>query len=42
MNAVCPMVSFMHLVPDMDHNEFKMMEDLVNPFKKFVSQLDDG
>lgn len=37
LNKVCPTVSFLHLIPDMDHNEFKIMEDLVLPFKKFVS-----
>ena len=40
MNAVCPMISYLHLVSDMDHNEFKLMEDLVLPFKKFISSLD--
>ena len=24
----------------MDHNEFKLMEDLVTPFKKFIKQID--
>ena len=42
MNAVCPTVSFLHLVPEMDHNEFKLMEDLVTPFKQFVTRLDQG
>ena len=41
MNAVCPTVSHMHLVEDMDHNEFKLMEDLIEPFKKFLKQLTD-
>lgn len=40
LNKVCPTVSFLHLIPEMDHNEFKIMEDLILPFKKFVSQLD--
>ena len=25
---------------DMDHNEFRLMEDLVQPFKTFVNQLE--
>jgi hypothetical protein len=29
----------MHLVNDMDHNTFKLMDDLVVPFKNFVSKL---
>lgn len=33
---VCPAVSFLHLVPEMDHNDFRLIEDLVLPFKKFV------
>lgn len=40
LNKVCPHVSFLNLVPDMDHNEFKLMDDLVTPFKRFIKQID--
>ena len=36
LNRVCPRESFLHLPADMDHNEFKLMEDLVNPFRTFI------
>ena len=36
LNNVCPSISFLHLVPEMDHNKFEFMEDLVLPFKKFI------
>lgn len=36
LNKVCPHISVLNLIPDMDHNEFKLIEDLVNPFKKFI------
>ena len=32
LNRVCPTESFLHLPPNMDHNEFLLMEDLVEPF----------
>lgn len=41
LNKVCPNVSFLHLVPTMDHNEFKLMDDLVIPFRKFLLQIAD-
>lgn len=42
LNAVCPTISFLHLVSDMDHNEFKLIDDLVRPFQKFLSSLEDA
>ena len=35
LNRVCPTESFLHLPENMDHNEFLLIEDLVEPFKKF-------
>lgn len=35
------MISFMHLPPNMDHNEFDFIDDLVNPFKEFIRRLGD-
>jgi hypothetical protein len=32
----------MQLPPDMDHNEFDFIDDLVNPFKAFLRKIDDG
>ena len=40
LNKVCPTFSHLHLVQNMDHNEFKLKEDLVVPFRKFVNQVD--
>jgi len=40
LNRVCPRESFLHLPADMDHNEFKLMDDLVQPFRTFISQLE--
>ncbi len=42
LNNNCPTESFMHLPPDMDHNEFDFIDDLVNPFKAFVRRIEDG
>lgn len=42
LNEVCPMESFLHLPPNMDHNEFQLIDDLVVPFKTFMNSLDDG
>jgi pimeloyl-ACP methyl ester carboxylesterase len=39
LNMVCPNLSYLHLVPDMDHNKFALVENLIDPFKKFLSQL---
>ena len=33
LNRVCPRESYLHLPPEMDHNEFQLIEDLVAPFK---------
>lgn len=41
LNQACPMVSFMHLPPNMDHNEFDFIDDLVSPFKDFIRRLGD-
>lgn len=35
------MISYMHLPPSMDHNEFDFIDDLVNPFKDFIRRLSD-
>ena len=40
LNRVCPKESYLHLPPDMDHNEFQLMEDLCAPFKQFILQLE--
>ena len=40
LNRVCPRESYLHLPPDMDHNEFQLIDDLVSPFKQFISQLE--
>jgi abhydrolase domain-containing protein 17 len=37
LNRVCPRESYLHLPVDMDHNEFQLLEDLVEPFKSFIS-----
>lgn len=29
LNKVCPAISFLHLVPEMDHNDFSLIDDLV-------------
>lgn len=42
LNNNCPTESFMHLPPDMDHNEFDFIHDLVEPFKSFINRIDDG
>jgi len=31
----------MHLPPNMDHNEFDFVDDLVLPFKEFIRRLGD-
>ncbi len=40
LSKACPTYCYLHLVENMDHNEFKLKEDLINPFKKFVAQVD--
>ena len=40
LHAVCPTVSFIHLPEKMDHNEFVLDEDLVEPFKNFHSKIE--
>lgn len=42
LNNHCPTASFLHLPPDMDHNEFRFLDDLVRPFQEFVKRIDDG
>jgi len=41
LNQACPSISYMHLPPNMDHNEFDFIDDLVNPFKEFIRRLGD-
>ncbi len=31
----------MHMPKEMDHNEFQLDDDLVDPFKDFIHKLDD-
>jgi len=33
------MESFIHMPPEMDHNDFDFIEDLIKPFKKFLENL---
>jgi fermentation-respiration switch protein FrsA (DUF1100 family) len=37
----CPKESYAHLPEKMDHNEFQLDEDLIEPFKDFLSKLGD-
>lgn len=39
MHGVCPSVSYIHLPEKMDHNEFLLEEDLVEPFRAFLLKL---
>lgn len=41
LHAACPMECYLHLPEKMDHNEFQLDEDLVNPFKDFIKKLDE-
>ena len=41
LHAACPMECYLHLPEKMDHNEFQLDEDLVNPFKDFLKKLDE-
>jgi len=42
LHAACPRESYLHLPEKMDHNEFLLEEDLITPFKDFISKLQDG
>jgi hypothetical protein len=35
------MESYLHLPEKMDHNEFQLDEDLIIPFKEFISRLQE-
>lgn len=39
MHGVCPSESYIHLPEKMDHNEFLLEEDLVEPFRAFLLKL---
>ena len=39
MHAACPTESYLHLPEKMDHNEFQLDEDLIEPFKDFLAKL---
>lgn len=41
LHAVCPMESYLHLPEKMDHNEFQLDEDLIEPFKEFILRLQE-
>ena len=36
---MCPSESYIHLPEKMDHNEFLLEEDLVEPFRAFLLKL---
>jgi hypothetical protein len=36
------MECYLHLPPDMDHNEFDFNEDLIKPFTEFLKRIDDS
>jgi type III secretory pathway component EscR len=38
---VCPMESYLHLPEKMDHNEFQLDEDLIEPFREFIQRLQE-
>ena len=42
LHAVCPMESYLHMPEKMDHNEFQLDEDLIEPFKLFIKKLTDS
>ena len=42
LHAASPRESYLHLPEEMDHNEFKLDEDLINPFKDFLAKLEAG
>jgi hypothetical protein len=35
------MECYLHLPEKMDHNEFLLDEDLIDPFKEFLSKLEE-
>lgn len=39
LNRQCPQESFLHLAPEMDHNKFQLMTDLINPFRFFLMRF---
>lgn len=39
LHSACPKESFLHMPIDMDHNEFQLDEDLIEPFRDFLSKL---
>lgn len=39
LHGVCPSESYIHLPEKMDHNEFQLEEDLVEPFRAFLQKL---
>lgn len=42
LNTNCASESFIHLPPNMDHNEFDFQNDLIIPFQKFLEKIYDG
>lgn len=36
------MESYLHLPEKMDHNEFQLDEDLIDPFKDFLEKLQEN
>jgi len=41
MNGVCPNASFLHLPENMTHNDFELIEDLIVPFRDFITKIDE-
>lgn len=41
LHSACPKESYLHLPEKMDHNEFQLDEDLIEPFKDFLSKLNE-
>lgn len=41
LHSVCPMECYLHLPEQMDHNEFQLDEDLIDPFKEFIERLEE-
>ena len=42
LNSSCPTECYLHLPPQMDHNEFDFIEDLINPFSEFLKRINDA
>ena len=40
LHAACPTESFLHLPDTMDHNQFQLEEDLIEPFKNFHEKIE--